>query len=79
MQSSNPIDIPVPMGRFKSNELAVVQSEDSQQEEILKNTQMINSETDSESESYKSSVNSTDTIFEDCEPIFEDQFEKSYI
>ena len=40
---------------------------------------MINSETDSESESYKSSVESTDTIFKDCEPIFEDQFEKSYI
>ena len=28
MQSSNPIDIPVPLERFKSDELTVIQSED---------------------------------------------------
>ena len=38
MQSSNPIEIPLPVGRFKTDELTVVQSVSSQQEEILKNT-----------------------------------------
>ena len=38
LQSSNPIDIPVLLGRFKSDELTMVQSESSQKEGISSNT-----------------------------------------
>ena len=38
LQSSNPIDIPVPLERYKSGELTMVQSESSQKDGILPNT-----------------------------------------